>query len=474
VLLYSILLTKNACDILKVIDTGRVREVRRNKRTSTSILVADWCSKASAKQRAGRAGRVQPGLCLKLYSSITSERVMKAASEPELKRVPLEEVCLGILASGLATSCREFLGQAPQPPSDDAIQAALDVLFDVGAIELKEVDGGGGWKKQKIMVERLTPLGLHLAKLPVDARLGKMLIFGSLFRCIDKALTIAAGLSCQSPFATFVTDANVAKAKQRAFSDPSSDFLTICNVFEAYSEAAAKSSSAGRKFCHANYLNHVALREIGEARRQFLDLLAGIGFLDRKQFSVDRNSRRLDLDALRKSSFNENAGKPELIHAVICAGLYPNVAKIEQGISSSDYTMMHKTNERLYFHTSSVNSKKKKFLAPSETWVVFHEKFGTANRVSVSTTCFVHPFALLLLGGSVSVKHTSRTVVIDDWIEIGMAAQVGVIMRELRKQVDYMLQRLIEDAEGKSSASSQSSSVVQDGVIEGIVNLLVS
>jgi ATP-dependent RNA helicase DHX29 len=387
---------------------------------------------------------------------------MKPASEPELKRVPLEEICLSILASGFATSCREFLRQAPQPPSDDAIQAALDVLFDVGAIELKEVDS-----RKKTMIERLTPLGHHLSKLPVDARLGKMLIFGSLFRCIDKALTIAAGLSCQSPFATFVTDANVAKAKQRAFADENSDFLTICNVWEAYSEAVTKSSSAGRKFCHANYLNHVALREIGDARRQFLDLLSGIGFLDRRQFA-DRKSR-IDFDALRKGVFNENADKPELIHAVICAGLYPNVAKVEQGIGSTDYTMTHKT-ERLYFHNSSVNSKKKKFLAPSETWVVFHEKFGTANRVSVSTTCFVHPFALLLLGGSVSVKHTSRMVVIDDWIQIGMAAQVGVIMRELRKQVDSLLQRLIEDAEGRSSASQS----VQEGVIQGIVNLLVS
>ena len=379
---------------------------------------------------------------------------MKPTSEPELKRVPLEEVCLSILASGFATSCREFLSQAPQPPTNDSIQAALEVLLDVGAIELIEDN----------TVERLTPLGHHLAKLPVDARLGKMLIFGSLFKCIDKALTIAAGLSSQSPFATFVRDANVAKAKQRAFADPNSDFLTLCNVWEAYSEAVATSASAGRKFCHANYLNPVALREIRDARMQFFDLLCNVGFLDRGQF-MNQNSR-IYSDDLRRSVFNENSDKPELVHAVICAGLYPNVANIEQGVGARDYVMTHK-NERLYFHSSSVNSSKKKFSAPSESWVVFHEKFGTVNRVSVSTTCFVHPFALLLLGGSVTVRHTERLVLIDDWIHIGMAAQVGVIMRELRKQIDSLLTRLIEDTGSKPVAN-------QEGVIEGIVNLLLS
>jgi ATP-dependent RNA helicase DHX29 len=444
-------------DVICVLDSGRVREVRRNKRTSTSILVTDWCSKASAKQRAGRAGRVQPGLCLKLYSSRTGQIVMKPASEPELRRVPLEEVCLQILASDFATSCMDFLCQAPQPPSEESVEAAVNVLIEVGAIEVLEEKSSS---KRKA-VERLTPLGQHLAKLPVDVRLGKMLIHGALFRCMDKVLTIAAGLSSQSPFSTFVIDANVAKAKQRAFADPDSDFLTICNVWESYCGAAATSVSAGRKFCQSNYLNYVALREIGDARRQFLDLLCSIGFLDRK--AVIKNNSRVDSKALHSSTFNENGENPDLVHAVICAGLYPNVAHLEQP-TSGEYTMFHK-DERLHFHNSSVNSKKKRF---SDGWVVFHEKFGTPHRVSVSTTCFVHPFALLLLGGSVVVKHTERLVIVDDWIEIGMAAQIGVIMRELRKQVDVLMQKMIENAK-----SSETETMCAN-MIQGIVNLLAA
>ena len=122
--------------LLTVIDSGRERELRRNKRTSTSVLVSDWCSKASTKQRAGRAGRVKPGLCLKLFSSRKFE-TFKTSSEPELKRVPLEEVCLSILASGIGTDCSEFLSKAPQSPDSSAIQSALDILAEVGAILVK-------------------------------------------------------------------------------------------------------------------------------------------------------------------------------------------------------------------------------------------------------------------------------------------------------------------------------------------------
>lgn len=455
----KIILSTNICetsvtvpDVVCVIDTGRLREVRRNKRTSTSVLVTDWCSKASAKQRAGRAGRVQPGLCLKLFSSHTARSVMKAASEPELRRVPLEEVCLSILAGGFGRSSMHFLSKAPQPPEEASVKAAVEILEDVGAIEVNE-EAPSSPKR----VETLTPLGRHLAKLPVDVRLGKMLIFGTLFRCLDKVLTIAASLSSKSPFATYFNDANVAKAKHQAFASGDSDYETYCNVWEAYHDALQQGQNAARKFCQANYLSTQAMREIHDARRQFLDLLCSIGF-------VDRNNIREG--GIIKSIYNENGDKLELLNAVFCAGSYPNIAHLTP--TTSGYELYHKT-ERLYFHNTSVNARKKH---TTEAYLCFHEKFGTAHRVSVSTTCTVHPFALILFGGSIQVKHVERLVVVDGWMQLGMAAQVGVLLKELRKQVNAVLAQMIEGS--SSSKDSQKAQDMAEVMVQGIVNLLSS
>lgn len=282
-----------------------------------------------------------------------------------------------------------------------------------------------------------------------------MLIYGALLNCIDPIVTIAVCLSSKSPFAAFANDAAVAKAKQKVFTDPDSDFMTYCNVWDAYSKAAEVSTSEARRLCNDNYLSFVALREISEARRQFIELLIGIGFLN----DVGNGSRQLEFK-LKKCKHNRNAKKVDVVNAVLSAGLYPNIAHLEQSPSPSLNINIYHGKEQIYFHRNSVNGSKKRF-SNSENWLVFHEKFGTATRTSISTTAFVHPIALILFGGSVVVKHTERTVTIDEWMNITMAAQTGCILRELRNKMNLLLQGMIEGNAANDSA-----------LIDGIVNLL--
>ena len=279
-----------------------------------------------------------------------------------------------------------------------------------------------------------------------------MLIYGALLNCIGPIVTIAACLSSKSPFAAFANDAAVAKAKQKVFTDPDSDFMTYCNVWDAYSKAAEVSTSEARRFCNDNYLSFVALREISEARRQFIELLIGIGFLH-------GNGRRIDFNQLKKCKHNRNAKKVDVVNAALCSGLYPNIAHLEQ-YPSLNISIYH-GKEQLYFHRNSTNASKKRF-TNSENWLVFHEKFGTATRTSISTTAFVHPIALILFGGSVVVNHTERTVTIDEWMNITMAAQTGCILRELRNKMNLLLQGMIEGSTANDLA-----------LIDGITNLLV-
>jgi HrpA-like RNA helicase len=391
---------------------------------------------------------------------------MKTATEPELRRIPLEEVCLNILAAGFAKSCMEFLRQTPEPPTEDAVRAALSVLREIGAVSSanasQDSPGATG-----TTTDDLTPLGQHLAKLPVDARVGKMLIFGALFRCIDTIATIAASLSAsQSIFVSSLYESPEARAARLSFADPRSDFLTFVNIWEAYRKCS--SPSEARKLCKERSLNNRALREIGDARSLYLDLLSGLGFLDRKKLGYDDRSREYKDKLLVSSIYNVHGRKEEVVHAVVCGGTYPNLAHCHTG-TGGDRSLWHK-QERLFVHSSSVNFKTPTYLPSS--WIAFHEKFGTSSRVTVSTTCFVHPFSLMIFGGTIVVKHTERKVCLDEWIELGMAAKTGVMFRELRKEVDCLLEAVFEDTDSATNKSARNAEATK--MIDGIVQLLVA
>jgi len=369
---------------------------------------------------------------------------MKKQSTPELQRVPLEEVCLSILAGRLSDNCMDFLLQAPQPPSEESVSNALQVLEEVGAINPISA------KKLGSRVEIITPLGMHLAKLPVHVRLGKMLIFGSLFGVVDRVLTIVATLSSKSPFMANIDNSPQVSAAHRVFRHSTSDFLTTCNAWEAYMAALTISASNARKFCTKHFLNRSAFIEIGDMRRQFFQVLQSIGFIDGNQVK--------SLDDLVSSPFNKYGAREEVINAAICAGLYPNVAHITSQLSESTAALFSK-DERVWLHKSSTNHNKR---LDSE-WVVFQEKFAT-SKTFVSATSQIQPFSLLLFGESVIVHHVERKVVVDGWIELNVSAQVGVMFRELKCALSKVIQERMD--------TSNANTATADSIINGICRML--
>ncbi|KAJ6411304.1 hypothetical protein OIU84_007967 [Salix udensis] len=170
-------------DVVFVVDCGKAKETSYDALNNTPCLLPSWISKAAARQRRGRAGRVQPGECYHLYP----RSVYDAFADyqlPELLRTPLQSLCLQIKSLQLG-SISEFLSRALQPPEPLSVQNAVDYLKVIGALDEHE---------------NLTVLGRHLSVLPVEPKLGKMLILGTIFNCLDPIMTVVAGLSVRDPF----------------------------------------------------------------------------------------------------------------------------------------------------------------------------------------------------------------------------------------------------------------------------------
>lgn len=374
---------------------------------------------------------------------------MRMDSEPELRRIPLEEVCLTILAGGHSDSCQDFLRHVLQPPSDIAIRSALQSLEEIGAIirPINDIN-----VERVSLTEQLTGLGRHLAKLPVDARIGKMLIYGSIFKCVDIVLTLAAFLSAsKSPFAVSVELNQVAKSAHKSFAHQNSDFFTLINVWNSFINAS--DSQQRWRFCQKKFLSYSAMCEIHESRRYFFDLLCDARFLDREKF--ERSDGRLG------SHFYNINSNEATVHAVICAGVYPNVATLTSTAEEGQIALHKNKKFRIQ---SSVNMNRTPCV-PS-LWITFFEKFETERRAFISITAFVSPFCLMLFGSKFKILHTRRQVLIDDWIELSSPAKTSLILREIHDHLEFMLATKIDDLH-----SSRES--IQEEKLEKIINKIV-
>ena len=240
-----------------VIDTGLARMSRYVARTRTKRLPVEAVAQSSANQRAGRAGRVRDGVCVRLYSEEDFQK-RPLFTQPEIQRANLAEVILRMKAFRLGEiETFPFLN----PPAPAAIRGGYELLHELGALD---------------ETEQLTPLGRELARLPVDPSLGRMLLQAREEGALPEVLVIAAGLSIPDPRERPEHEKEKAAAAHRNFSVPYSDFMGLLKIWRAMPDSDGRGSrNALRKFCRQNYLSFLRMTEWRDIHRQLCDAMSG-------------------------------------------------------------------------------------------------------------------------------------------------------------------------------------------------------
>ena len=248
-----------------VIDAGTARISRYSPRAKVQRLPIEAISKASANQRAGRAGRTSPGVVIRLYSEDDFES-RPEFTDPEILRTNLASVILQAAQLGLGDiSAFPFL-QAPDPRG---IKDGLGLLGELGAV-----------RDPKNKTVELTRVGRELARLPIEPRFARMLLESKRHDLVREVMVIVAGLTIQDPRERPLAKRVQADALHARFADPTSDFLSLLNLWNYIEEQQRKlSSSAFRRLCKAEYLNYLRVREWQDLIKQLKSISKPLGIV---------------------------------------------------------------------------------------------------------------------------------------------------------------------------------------------------
>ncbi|XP_064611599.1 ATP-dependent DNA/RNA helicase DHX36-like [Liolophura sinensis] len=426
-------------DVVYVIDCGKIKVKNFVPESNLTTLEPHWVSVANARQRRGRAGRVQPGECYHMFTRLKLSQ-MEEYLKPEILRTRLEEICLQIKLLKLG-KIEPFISKALEPPSMEALHSALINLEELNALDHEE---------------NLLPLGYHLARMPVDPHVGKMILFGAMFCCLDPVLTVAASLGFKDAFTIPLGKEKEADRRRKELSkDSKSDHILLINAFQGWERA--KSRGTDRQYCWDNFLSANTLRMLGDMKKQFMELLKDLGFV---------NSR-----SPKEETSNINSGNYGLIKAVICAGLYPNVAKISKSPNPHSKgfrptLFCTKTDRRVTLHPKSVNANEKVF---ESKWFIFHQKLKT-NSINLHDCSMVAPYPLLFFGGDIDIRRDREQdcVAVDDWILFRASPSIAKLVIDLRRELD----RVLEEKISKPGPTTWDKKTKEGAVMRAIVDLI--
>lgn len=446
-------------DIVFVVDSCRVKEKNYDPFLKLCTLQPTWISKASARQRRGRAGRTMAGVCFHLCSRRRYES-LKEFKESELLTTPLEELCLQAKLLGLAPgydpferhvvsgigggkkkkkkkktaaahvllaslaldveeeegeeeeekedreisrlkasrlegdSIMSFLGKALDAPHDLSVKNAIDLLVQIGALTARE---------------QLTDLGHKLARLPLDPRIGKMVLWGQLLGCGRTALKVGCALAYRDPFVLPLTadgKAKAATAKMDLAGGTMSDHLALLGALSGFESAAERGGAqASSGYCDRYFLSKSTLTTVVDVVKQVGNELAGMGFENPLFWSSNSSESKI-------SPVVEHDRNLALLTAVVCAGLYPSVASRTVG----DVNFTTTCQKKAKLHQSSVNyhpgsrftrastAEAHRAMGGGPEFLVFSEVVRTPSIFVISNTTPVPVVSLFLMCGDLKVR----------------------------------------------------------------------
>lgn len=303
-----------------VIDAGTARISRYSARSKVQRLPIEAVSQASADQRSGRSGRTSPGIAIRLYSE-EDFASRPEFTEPEIRRTGLASVILQMLALDLGDIARfPFL----TPPDQRGIADGLGLLSELGAVEASAGKGRGSRAQGARPQHRITRIGRELSRLPIEPRFARMVVEARRHEVVPEVLAIVAGLTIQDVRERPQAERGRADELHARFADPQGDLMTLLNLWNYLQEQqGARSSSAFRRLCKAEYFNFLRVREWMDLYRQ-LSRIAGTK-------RVDPATRTLAQDDPRHPARSEaesqdppsgaGSASSDAIHRSILAGL---------------------------------------------------------------------------------------------------------------------------------------------------------
>ncbi|KAL8861588.1 MAG: hypothetical protein Q9178_002113 [Gyalolechia marmorata] len=431
-------------DVQYVVDTGKLREKQYDQIRRITQLKCTWFSKSNSKQRAGRAGRVQNGNYYALFSAERYHK-LRAVGLPEMLRSDLQEICLDVKAQSFNYPIRQFLAEALEPPSPKNVDASIMNLQALDALTDEE---------------QITPLGRLLASLPVHPSLGKMIILGIIFRCLDAMLILGAAAAERQIFLNPLEARRQAYDAKTSFVQGSgSDHIALLNaVRELRQVRDSRGESAVKSFAFQNFVHSNAFKTIDSTAKQIEEILVDAGLIPYTPGHMRHRSE------LGDPFLNENSSKIPLIKALAISGLHPNLA-----VSTGSVTHRTPGEAKTLIHPSSVNCTPPKWKAsatestegraPARPGTLYAystmAKSNDGNTIYLRDTTECTPLMATLFGGRLA-RRGNNILEMDDWLPFYVTtndkstnyAKTAKTVLELRKALERLLAVAFMDLKG--------------------------